>query len=382
MTRFDPKGLSHPAVHGAGGNTATYPEGRGGLTTLQAGRGLAALAISAYHLTGLLGEPRYLGVRIFESFTWRADLGVDFFFVLSGFIILHAHRHDVGKPSLAGAYLLKRLIRVFPIYWLVTAVFTVLVMSGLGSVAEVPDSFTGWLSSISLMKFVSVSPPLKPAWTLFHEVGFYLVFGVLILNRRSGILILATWCLSILVVMHSVSLAVDSPANTYLSYYNLHFAVGMGAFMLARMNGPASQQYALVGAFLLTGSYWLDRSGRQFPALPLFYALGFGAMIVAAVKWELKSLSAVRLSFFAMLGDASYSIYLSHEGFEGLFAKGAIRSGLSQHVSPQFVYLLILMASVACGCAVYIFVERPLLGFLNRRVRPGSSSRQGAISLS
>ena len=134
------------------------------LTTLQAGRALAALAVAAFHLSITLGEPRYLGERVFEAFTHRGNLGVDFFFVLSGFIILHAHRRDIGVPGALGRYAWKRFARVFPIYWLYTAIFAALVALGFGTAATLPATAEGWLQTFTLIRTsAEATPSLIPS---------------------------------------------------------------------------------------------------------------------------------------------------------------------------------------------------------------------------
>jgi exopolysaccharide production protein ExoZ len=65
---------------------------------IQSCRGLAAIAVAAFHLSIDVGDHRYLGHQILRWLTWRMNLGVDFFFVLSGFIILLAHEKDIGQP--------------------------------------------------------------------------------------------------------------------------------------------------------------------------------------------------------------------------------------------------------------------------------------------
>lgn len=54
------------------------------LYSLQQGRGLAAMAVVLFHLSIMMGLPRYFGRPLFSDYTWRGNLGVDFFFVLSG----------------------------------------------------------------------------------------------------------------------------------------------------------------------------------------------------------------------------------------------------------------------------------------------------------
>ena len=91
------------------------PPRAGRLPSLEIGRGLAALAVVMFHANAgsrLVGGPDLHWMRALEH-------GVDFFFVLSGFIIFAAHADDIGKRGQILPYLLKRGIRLFPLLWLV-----------------------------------------------------------------------------------------------------------------------------------------------------------------------------------------------------------------------------------------------------------------------
>ena len=59
--------------------------------SIQLGRALVALAVAAFHLSITFSDPRYGGQAVLSEWTNRGNIGVDFFFVLSGFIILKAH---------------------------------------------------------------------------------------------------------------------------------------------------------------------------------------------------------------------------------------------------------------------------------------------------
>ena len=90
---------------------AGRPEGR--LLLVELGRAAAALSVVAFHANAASDE--------FAGPDWRwlgvGAHGVDFFFVLSGFIIVAAHGHEVGRPGAAGRYLAKRAIRLLPLLW-------------------------------------------------------------------------------------------------------------------------------------------------------------------------------------------------------------------------------------------------------------------------
>ena len=88
------------------------------LELIQALRGLAALLVVMFHTTEL-NHKNFQQEFLFNIFAFGSS-GVDFFFVLSGFIIYFIHRFDVGQRNKLKPFLLKRLIRVYPMYWLVT----------------------------------------------------------------------------------------------------------------------------------------------------------------------------------------------------------------------------------------------------------------------
>lgn len=165
------------------------------LKILQAGRAFAAIGVAAFHLSSLMALPQYGNNIIFHDYTKHGDLGVNFFFFLSGFIILFAYEKDIGQPGRWKEYIYRIFIRVFPIYWIYSAVFVTLLFLGFGNGASYPHSLSDWTSSILLIRFSNIEPPLTPAWTLFHEIGFYLIFSSLLLNRKLGIFLLALFAI-------------------------------------------------------------------------------------------------------------------------------------------------------------------------------------------
>ncbi len=72
------------------------------------------LWLSLYHATRGLSLPQYLGYIPFGNGFGFGHAGVDFFFVLSGFIIMHAHATDIGKPERLSRYLWRRVTRIYP----------------------------------------------------------------------------------------------------------------------------------------------------------------------------------------------------------------------------------------------------------------------------
>src|SRR5262249_790056 len=106
-------------------------------------------------------------------------LGVDFFFVLSGFIILHVHMDD--QRSAVGAYVSKRLTRIYVPY---LPISLALVGAYLLFPAIIRANLDwGWVTTLSLLPSSKV-PALLVAWTLVHELMFYTVFLLFFVNKR------------------------------------------------------------------------------------------------------------------------------------------------------------------------------------------------------
>ena len=336
------------------------------LKTLQAGRGLAALVVAAFHLSVVMGLPKYGGEAVFARWTGRGWLGVDFFFVLSGFIILLAHKGDLGRPARWRAYAAKRFVRLYPIYWLYTALALALVAAGLGAVQAGPG-IADWVTAFSLVRLTDAATPISQAWTLFHEVVFYAVFSILILSRRWGLAAMAAWALAIAVLFTFPDPERDRSALvTVLGACNLHFFTGMGAFLLhsrlSRAQGLALAAAGLAGAVLLIG---LGADEAAHPVLRLVWGLAFGAMLAGAAAVEARG-ARLKLPVLSFLGDASYTIYLLHTFVLGFVLKVLAAAGAARVLPPEAIYAVTFAATVAICSAAYVAVERPLLARLRR----------------
>lgn len=336
------------------------------LQTLQAGRALAAISVAAFHLTILMGVDRYGGQEVFKEFTLHGNLGVDFFFVLSGFIILLAHIDDIGKPNAWRVYIYRRFVRLFPIYWLYTSIFVLLlVTTGVGNaetIAKLPQSLSDWITSLSLIRFNNADPPLPMAWTLFHELAFYAIFSILILNYRVGLVLVGIFMLSSVILYSFPGIDERTPFNVYTSAYNLHFLFGMGAMWLYRCGGRGTIELAIGICIVILAS-----ATMQLPYGPTLTIFAFGlALILAGVtKLELSGQLHIPL-FLRLIGDASYTIYLTHIALQGLLLKILIKSGFNLIIGNEVTYLFVLTGTIAIGCLIYTVIEKPLLTVLQR----------------
>src|SRR5665213_484275 len=138
------------------------------LVGIQAARGAAALLVVFYHAGRMLSLNQYVGNDPLDGLFSFGHAGVDFFFVLSGFIIYFVHHKDLNSPQRVSRYAWRRFVRIYPIYWVVT----------LGAIAL---AVAGHHNDISVQRITASffllpqaeDPIVGVAWTLEHEVLFY-----------------------------------------------------------------------------------------------------------------------------------------------------------------------------------------------------------------
>lgn len=331
------------------------------LHSIQAGRGLAAVFVLLFHLSGIVfGNPKYFPTRPFGAIFDGGHSGVDFFFVLSGFIIMHAHRRDIGRPESCGQYIARRLTRIYPVYWVVLAAWAPLYLAVPGRAVDVADVVGSVLLLPSGGRMI-----LDPAWTLCHEVTFYGAFLVLIVAPRVGAALFALWGAAIVLAWPALS---DLPTalRVLLSPFNLLFPIGIGAALVLRsgVRLPAGPLLALGASAFLACGLIEPYAGRE--GAGLFWRLGYGmsaaAAIIGAARLELAGRIATPAVLFA-LGEASYSIYLTHFPTMLLFAK--LTAGAA---APDWLmFLLIGGATLGIGVAFHLLVEKPMLLWMKGR---------------
>lgn len=333
------------------------------LRTLQMGRALAAIAVAAFHLSIMMGQARYGGIEVFRAYTRLGNRGVDFFFVLSGFIILFAHNRDINAPARWSHYAFRRFVRLYPIYWLYTLLFVVMLFVVGGSPdSPMPTTFGGWVASVTLIRIAPGQPLIPVAWTLFHELSFYAVFSLLILDRRWGIAAFAVF-VALPLFNHHGQHDGNSAFDVYFSIYNWHFVLGMGAFWLYRRPGWGSIELPLGGFCVM--SALIQAPFPEEWSRPLL-VVGFALMLAGMTKLERAGyLSSPYV--LALTGDASYTIYLLHSNLEGTLLKIAMKIHLQRVIGQGATFLVVLAGAVTLGCGIYRWVERPLLEMLRRK---------------
>ena len=318
--------------------------------TLQAGRGLAALIVACYHATKL--SERLFGWTYAGGFFNFGFSGVDFFFVLSGFIIYYVHHNDIGLKQRLKTYLFKRFARVVPIYWFWTLIFVPFfyLFPNLGEGFE--RTLGGLLSSLFFLH-EHHSPIIRAGWSLNFEVYFYLMFAVgIFVGPRLAKIGLISWAAIIVISNFFLEVPYD---DIFFSSFHLEFILGLTAGYVVTQG---FEKYATIflysGALLfILGAYFSTKLFifGQFD-LPLFFGIPSAMIIYGACVLERKGRLRTP-EFLVSLGNASYSIYLTHGNFLSGWARLI-------PMKSNFTLTLNLAASVGMGYLAYKFIEVPV----------------------
>ena len=336
--------------------------------TLEIGRFIAAAMVALSHAVSLIAEPRWFGVVALDGRLANMNVGVDFFFVLSGFIVSFVHWDDFGRRDRLAHYASRRFTRVFPPYWVVLSVI-VPVYLAVPSFGEPRQHDWLTIATSYLLIPMPQQPVLGVAWTLTFELFFYLLLGLPIWFGRRALPLFGLWGVGIVACL-GTGLAARYPFAFFGSAYGLQFLLGM-ALAAGLRSGRARAQRALLAGGLI---------GFFVPALllPDIQALGdgvvarlvvgaaSGAIIAGAV--ELERTGRLRApALLVPLGAASYAIYLPHVVTESAMIRlGArVAPGL---LGPTPMLVLLGVAGVTGGLVFHYAVERPLTRLVRRRL--------------
>ncbi|MBE7941709.1 MULTISPECIES: acyltransferase [Ramlibacter] len=328
---------------------------------LQVLRFAAAMLVAVMHITQAIsihltgrGEGVYWGT---------GAVGVDIFFVISGFVMAISTAGWAG-PSEAWVFARRRIQRIVPLYWVYTLLKAALIAAVPALAVKssvVPLHLAASLAFVPMTApWGLVQPVLPVGWTLNFEMLFYAVFGLAIAARLPRI---AT-CLAGFALLFIA--AQFLPGVTALHFYAqsiiFEFIVGV-AFAQALLRwgpGPvlAGALLLLAGTLFTFGLGWDPDSDRFFP-----WGVGAAAIVLGTLWLEPVIVRMPLARPLAFLGDASYSIYLSHTFVVPAVVMVLKRLHLGQ---PLLAFVLASAAVMLAGAASYLWLEKPLIAGARR----------------
>lgn len=337
-----------------------------GLTAL---RGWAALWVALHHAILSLNGAKALQGTVWADVADKGWLGVDLFFILSGFIIAHSNGKSLSRWSMpvVKKFLFKRFARIFPAHLFVMALCGLVVAAATASGAFMdPQGIYTWdsfMGQLFLLNGLGLGEPRGwnvPTWSIGSEFLAYLAFPLFALAGakyfRSPRLC-ALLGLGLFFGTLSLALVLNNGQKFMLDFQYTsvrvlsEFIGGMLLYRFYRHLGPKLFAWPLIGLGLagLLGHIFIIAptlgAFYDWVGLLSFFPLILGASLVGSAKtagpWE-------------FLGKISYGLYLIHS---------LVIMGLNQIPflgdSPYLSLSLFIFLSVFGGAFVYFWVERP-----------------------
>ena len=357
------------------------------IQNIQGLRGIAVLLVVFTHMFHIETKYALFDFVVPELILIGAS-GVDLFFLISGFVMISVTRSVFQSRKGIQKFLYHRISRIYPLYWFYSSIILCVYLIQPSLVNSTQGNQVNILASFLLLP-QNLLPLVNVGWTLIHEMYFYFVFAVLLFLPKNYLLAgLIAWGGIILVGSIYLLGSDNSFFDIYFSPLTLEFIVGcmMGKLYFSRVIRGNANAIALtafvvwiVGYFLfreidgnVTPSGWMRVLGFGFPAALALYA---------ALLYE-KNHAAILPSWICKIGDASYSVYLSHVLV--LSVVGRFWALFSVEGYWDNIVMLLIMLSVVLifGQVSYQYIERVMLNKtrgLEKYIFPSKDDSSGKI---
>jgi exopolysaccharide production protein ExoZ len=354
----------------------------GEVVSIQYLRAFAALSVLITHaLQWPLGEINFTLLK-------TGRLGVEVFFVISGFIMTMIVGDGAFRPE---RFLSRRALRIVPAYWMATFMVTVLALALPSQFRTTVPTIEGLIKTLLFIPSQDPKAPLLVlGWTLDYEAFFYVVFASLFF-LSSGLRTLVLCVLFAALVATGLSLHNPSHMQAfYTSMSLIGFCAGAVVAQLYRqgwLTPHADVRHALIGATLalVAAFYVVPWGGADRVTLPLHLLMTITAVSILLLSLQIEVSGLLpHVATLKYLGDASYSLYLFQ--LFPIAAAWAIGKQLYD-VQQPLAYLgcaaLAILLGVGFGLVCHHRIERPFLDvgrrwrrvLLGRGRRPAMASR-------
>ncbi|RFP26195.1 acyltransferase [Duganella sp. BJB488] len=344
-------------------------------------RGIAAVLVVLTHARyQLLDTPAW---PLAEQLLTPGAMGVDLFFLISGFIMYYSTAGAAGGPAEAARFLIKRFARVWPAYAIATLAFAY-VSYGVEYFHVAANRLAFW-HTLGMLPFDPRQAPyfgltLVVAWTLEFEMYFYLIFAASMLFKRLRWVALVGWvALTVLVLPYAergFNLSVEGGPVYPVGYLSivtspfvLEFLIGVligWLYSLPWLRVRSRQLAWNMLALGVTFALWAAYSGAVNTHGPSHYGWPL-ALMVLAMALASKTVQIRVPALFLWLGSISYSLYLTHLITGALLQHRLMAKGLDPlwHTWPS------VMLTTVCSVAMAALSHRYLEQGLSNLVRDG-----------
>lgn len=337
------------------------------LISVQALRALAAWTVVCHHFMQIFFDFKANG-PIGQLFIDKGAVGVDIFFVISGLVIFLSTQDKSLPPT---RFLLYRLSRIVPAYWLYTALMALVVVFAR---PVLPDQKVDWAHFLLSLLFIpsenpggyGIYPTLNVGWTLNYEMLFYVLFAWALLFRvQARLMIVAALLFAVCQAWTGYGWISTFYRVDIVYEFLLGIAIGMAfrrGWIIPRLCLP------LLG---ITGALWAIYHWAPQPRF-LAWGLPSAVLVIACMSLE-RFFAGSRV--FKVLGNSSYSVYLMHVLVLSAGGFVAQRYGINPYAMFGVCAAIIGLASWAS----YEFVEKSSYRWLKGLIDGESSNKALAV---
>ncbi|HAR63381.1 MAG: hypothetical protein DKM50_08900 [Candidatus Margulisiibacteriota bacterium] len=316
---------------------------------------------------------RHLSSALQYELAWTKNgyLAVDVFFILSGFILSYCYDDKIKTISDYFLYLIKRIARIYPAYFVTTAFFIIYNVIN-AYINQEPDKLMTSLTIKNLLMIQSwfgFNPSLNyPAWSISTEFLAYIVilpFCFFILNKAKIFYKILWLLLSIgalcLYINHYHATAGLSTHGfnvyTHMTFFRILPAFILGNYICHIYKKGIQIKYAHT-FLLLTIILFFFVAESKAPLDILIYPLSFLLIL------SLLNITGIVYKFFStrslvFLGEASYCIYLAQAINIQIFS-ALIKMNVIIVSNKMFMLVMLLLTIILTGIGLYIYVEKPM----------------------
>lgn len=350
------------------------------LYSIQYLRGLAAILVLFHHVVNKGAQ--YAG----DPVGWFkvGPLGVDLFFIISGFIMCYTTADKAGRKGAVPQFLKNRFIRILPLYWALT-------LAGTAVFLLFPDKVNIGGGETRILESFLLLPTdggfvIKNGWTLSYEFFFYFLFSLgLLLPAKRGLLMTAT--ILLVLPLSGMLWGAGGFSSTGTTNPWFHFLTDpilldfIGGILIFEIYSRWNRIPLLFSLVLIAMGVFLGILLNQ--GVHGWIPFGEGGLttlcFASGVVFLESRLRKKELPFLTLLGDASYSLYLVHPF---ALAGGAIILswlGFSRGPWTTVFVLTLLAGALVTGVLCYFWLEKPLTRWVKNYL--GGRDRKQLASL-
>ena len=329
--------------------------------SIQVMRAVAAMLVVLFHAQQAFhraGSPTLIRDEAY-LFSFGA-VGVHIFFVISGFIMVHTTRLAGGID--AKAFLRRRLLRIYPIYWICAGLYLAVHLA----IGQPYDLSIGQAVNALLLIPADASRIIGPAWTLSFEMYFYISFAIfMLLGLNRGLLALTGFYLGAIILFHVFDLSrfFLIGGNSLLLEFIAGCAIGW-ILKVGRM--PARGGWLAIGLALLLFAAGIWFGFDRLPSV-VIWGVPSTLLVLGCIMVENAAGAVPVIRKVGILGDSSYALYLVHILVITVALTAAKAADAVYSTHALIAAGIIGVLSLGVAELLHRKVEQPLLRVINPR---------------